>query len=57
MRFLNDLRNPLNLNTRYQKQAFLDTEINIKNNKYTKIYRKKQIVKYSSTSTLNTLNL
>ena len=38
--------------------TFLDTEVYIKNNKlYTKIYRKKQIVKHSSTSALNTLNL
>ena len=39
--------------------TFLDTEVYVKNNKlYTKMYRKKkQIVKHSSTSTLNTLNL
>ena len=37
---------------------FLDTAIHIKNNKlYTKTYRKKRIVKHSSTSSLNTLNL
>ena len=38
--------------------TFLDTEIYIKNNKfYTKIYKKEQIVKHFSTSTLNTQNL
>ena len=38
--------------------AFLDTQAYIKNNRlYTKTYRKKQIVKHSSTSALNTLDL
>ena len=38
--------------------AFLDIEVYIKNNKlYIKKYRKKQIVKHSSPSTLNTLYL
>ena len=40
--------------------TFLDTEVYIKNNKlYTKIYiyKKNQIVKHSSASTLNTVNL
>ena len=37
--------------------TFLDTEVYIKNNKlHTKVYRKKQIVKHSSTSALNTQN-
>ena len=63
MKFLNEL-NTKEESSKFEYQisktsiTFLDTEVYIKNNKlYTKIYRKKQIVKHSSTSTLNTLNL
>ena len=63
MKFLNEL-NTKHESIKFEYQisktsmAFLDTEICIKNNNlYTKIYRKKQIVKHSSTSTLSTLNL
>ena len=63
MKFLNEL-NTKHESIKFEYQisktsiTFLDTEVYIKNNKlYTKIYRKKQIVKHSSTSTLNTLNL
>ena len=63
VKFLNEL------NTKHESIKFeyqisktsitvVDTEEYIKKNKlYTKIYRKKQIVKHSSTSTLGTLNL
>ena len=63
MKFLNELHTKHeSIKFEYQISKtsiiFLDTEVCIKNNKlYTKIYRKKQIVKHSSTSTLNTLNL
>ena len=64
MKFLNEL-NTKHESIKFEYQisktsmAFLDTEICIKNNNlYTKIYRKKQIVKqHSSTSTLSTPNL
>ena len=63
MKFLNEL-NTKHKSIKFEYQisktsmAFLDTEICIKNNNlHTKIYRKKQIVKHSSTSTLSTLNL
>ena len=63
-KFLNELSTK-HESTKFEYQisktgiTFLDIDLYIKNNKlYTKIYRKKkQIVKHSSLSTLNTLNL
>ena len=65
MKFLNELNTKHESITFEYKMSktsitFLDTEVYIKNNKlYTKIYKKKKkkIVKHSSTSTLDTLNL
>ena len=65
MKFLNKLnRKHESIKFEYQISktsiTFLDTEVYIKNNKlYTKkyIYKKNQIVKHSSASTLNTANL
>ena len=62
MKILNDLntkRESIKFEYQISKTsiAFVDNQVCIKNNKlYIKIYRKK-IVKHSSTSTLNTLNL
>ena len=62
MKFLNELKTKYeSIKSEYQisktNMTFLDTEVYIKNNNlYTKINRKNQIIKHSSTSTLNILN-